>query len=784
VWTGGTDVVEGDEREVPDLRLVAPAVATWVCAGGLLGARSATALATGALLAALAAVVAVALRRPSAEQWAAPVLAVLVCAAAAAFATGGRLAALEDDPVTAIAAREDHAGLRVVVTGDPRPRADPHRPGPPRFVLDARAVRVDHRGRRADTRVPVVLLASGAAWQRMLPGHEADITGKLLPAGRGDLVGALVAVSGAPDRVRPPPAHQRWAGDVRARLRAAASGLPAPADGLVPAMVVGDTSALAPATIEEFRATGMTHLLTVSGTNLAVLTALALALGRWARWPPWAVAAGGAALITVFVLVARPEPSVLRAAGMAAVALLALTLGRRRVGLSALAATVIALLLFAPDLARSFGFALSVLATGGIIALAPGWRDRWSTRLPRWLAESAAVALAAHAACAPVLVLLSAEVSWVSIPANAVAGPLAPVVTVGGFAVAGAALVWPAGAALAAWVPGAAALGVGAVASAGAAVPGGAVEWRGDVVGALGLALLVVAALVLRGRARRAAAAVVAAVVVTAVAVRCAAPAWPPPGWAVVACDVGQGDALVLAAADGGAVVVDTGPDPAAVDRCLSDLGVGGVALLVVTHGDTDHAGGTPGLSGRRVAAVLTPPGIGSHPALGEVRAAGAAVRTAAAGQRWTAPPWTFDVLWPRAGARYTGNDTSVVLLARWAPPPDAGAAPMSVLLTGDIEEAPQRSLLAAGAIRGVDVLKTPHHGARGQEPAFLAATRARVTLTSVGAENPYGHPAPETWAALEALTPANHRTDLHGDIAVVPSSDGPSVVRRGPTGR
>ncbi|MFC4560844.1 ComEC/Rec2 family competence protein [Nocardiopsis mangrovi] len=783
----GTDAVDPDPDRVPDLRLVGPAIGTWVCAALLLGGDSREALLVAAVAGAIAMLLLPALRLPSAETWAAPMVAVLVCGAGAALATGGRLAGVEASPVTELATDGSRVSLHAVLTGDPRPRAGPLTPGQAELVIDARTTWVargaDHP--RETSRVPVVILASGEEWARLLPGQGVTVAAKLVPAGDGGLVGGLVLARGPPDRIDPPPARQAWAGHVRARLREAAAVLPAPARGLLPAMVVGDTSGLDAATQEEFNATGMTHLLTVSGANLAVLTAVALGLGRWAGWPPWATALAGAAMIAVFILIARAEPSVLRAAFMGAVALVALALGRRRAGLSALAATVIGLLLFDPGLARSYGFALSVLATGGIMVLAPGWRDRWSRRMPRWLAETVAVALAAHVACAPVLVLLSQEVSWVSVPANVAVGPLIPIATVGGFAVAGLALIWPAAAALLVWVPGAVVVWVGAVARFGAALPSGALPWRGDAWGAIGLAAVVVAALALRGRARRALSAVGGTVLVAALAVRCVAPAWPPSGWALVACDVGQGDALALSTGDGRAVLVDTGPDPLAVDRCLDDLGVREISLLVLTHGDMDHVGGTPGVAPeRRVAAALAPPGVGSHERLGVLESSGTDLHTAASGQSWRVAPWTFDVLWPHAGSAAEGNDGGVVLLAAWSPPEGSAAAPMRVLLTGDIEESPQRALLGSPAIRGVDVLKTPHHGAEGQEPAFLAATRPRMTLTSVGADNPFGHPAPRTWDILTGLTPANHRTDDHGDIAVIPGADGPSAVRRGPLGR
>ncbi|RNL86162.1 ComEC/Rec2 family competence protein [Halostreptopolyspora alba] len=762
-----------------DIRLLAPAVGTWLCTAVLLGSQSTTALTTGAALLGCALVLSPALRLPSSDLWVTPVLAVLVCAAAGALAVGARLAGVEASPVAELAERESGVTSEVVVSLDPRPRDGDALPGRVEHVIEAHTVWVASDGERSRSRVPVVLLTSGPEWGGLVPGTTVELSGRLVPAEEPGLVRGLVLVRGPPEDVEPPGTPRMLAEVARERLRDAAASLPEPANALLPAMVVGDVSELADATAEDFRDTGMTHLLTVSGANLAVLTGVALGFGRWFGWPPWLTASAGAVTIAVFILVARAEPSVLRAAVMGGIALLALALGRRRAGFTALAASVVGLLLFDPSLARSYGFALSVLATAGILVLAPGWRDAWSARLPRWLAEAVAVALAAHVGCVPVLVLLSAEVSWIAVPANVLASPVTPVATMGGFVVMGLALVWPAAAAVVVWLPGVAVIGVGAVATHAARVPHGAFSWRDDFLGVVAAAVLVLVFLTARGRVRRVLCALGVVVVVVPVLLHWLAPPWPPAGWTVVACDVGQGDAFVLSLGDGRALLVDTGARPTLVDGCLRDLGVRSLALLVLTHGDVDHDGAVAGvLAGRASGAALVPGGYDSPEAERELAESSVPLRTAEAGQRWEVGPWHLDVLWPRGGAR-DSNDNSVVLLARWVPPPDSSARPMTALLTGDIEEPAQRALRGEHAIRGVDLLKTPHHGAKTQDADFLTATRPRVTITSVGEDNPHGHPDPGTWSLLTSLTRASYRTDLHGDIAVVPGPDGPEVAVR-----
>lgn len=765
-----------------DLRLLGPAAATWLTALVLLAADPRTGVVVSVVLFVAAAATVPLLRSSRTEAVAGVVIAVQLCAASVALSAAGRVSVVAESPVTLRAVERGHAELDVVITGDPRPRAGAAQPGRPELVIEARTDRIDVYGARTGTRVPVVLLASGKKWRTLVPSQRVRLSGRLLSTEDDPLTAALVLVRGPPAQAAAPSPAHAVAAEIRERLRAACAVLPQPERGLVPAFVVGDTSLLPESTADDFRASGMTHLLTVSGANLAILTGAVLALARRLHWPTWVTVAAGSLMIAVFILVARPEPSVLRAAFMGAVALLALALGRQRAGMAALSATVIGLLLFDPGLARSYGFALSVLASGGIIVLAPRWRDRWATRMPMWAAEALAVPLAAHIACAPVLVLLSAEVSWVAIPANTLTGPLMPVATVGGFIVAGLALVWPTAAAVAVWVPAVPVLWARLVAEYCAGVRGGAVPWRDDLLGACALALLLVLALCLRGRIRRTVAAAGAAVATGALAVQCAAPAWPPEGWLVVACDVGQGDAIALSTGDGRAAVVDAGLDPAQVDRCLNDLGVSEVSLLVLTHGDSDHVGGISGvLGGRTVAAAAAPSGFddpGSRRALERARVP---LHTVSTGQRFDLGRWSLSVLWPGTGPAASSNDASVVLLARWSPARGSPHAAVTVLLTGDIEEGAQRSLLGEHAVHGVDVLKVPHHGAKTQEPAFLTATRPRVTLTSVGADNTYGHPAPRTWRQLESLTTANYRTDEHGDIAVLPGHAGPAVAHRQP---
>jgi competence protein ComEC len=518
---------------------------------------------------------------------------------------------------------------------------------------------------------------------------------------------------------------------------------------------------------------------------VAIVVGAVLLLARWGRAGP-RLAAGLCALALVgFVILVRPSPSVVRAATMGGIGLAALAAGRPRAALPALATAVAVLVLVDPDLAGDPGFALSVLATAGLLLLAPAWRDALRRRgVPPGLAEALAVPAAAQIACAPVIAGISGTVSLVAVPANLVAVPAIAPATVLGVVAAVLSPVWPAGAEFAAWLASWPAWWLVAVAHHGARLPAGTLPWPGGVSGALLLAGLTVALLIAVRRpvVRRLVAVVTVAVIAGTLPVRLVASGWPPARWVVVACAVGQGDALVLPVAAGRAVVIDAGPDPAAVDGCLSRLGVREVPLLLVSHFHIDHAGGVAGVfRGRRVATVRTPPW--SEPATGRdlihtaAASAGAALGTAARGWSYRAGALDLVVLGPPhplRGTRSDPNNNSLVLLAT--------VAGVRVLLSGDAEIEEQRALLdraPPGGLRA-DVLKVAHHGSAYQEPAFLEAVRPRVALVPVGAGNSYGHPSAAVLARLTRGGARVLRTDTDGDVAVVRRGDGLAVVARG----
>ncbi|BBY25502.1 hypothetical protein MSTO_57070 [Mycobacterium stomatepiae] len=226
----------------------------------------------------------------------------------------------------------------------------------------------------------------------------------------------------------------------------AAFGTVAPA-ALLPALVLGDTSGLTADTGREFRAAGMTHLTAVSGANVTIVCAAVLFCARLIG-PRAAVLLAALALVA-FVIVVQPTASVLRAAVMAAIALAGMLTSRRRQAIPALSATVLILLAVAPQLAVDAGFALSVLATGTLIVVAPVWSRRLAAKgWPKPLADGLAVALAAQVVTAPLVAGISGRFSLVAVAANLAAAPVIAPITVLGSAAAVLCMLWPPGAQL------------------------------------------------------------------------------------------------------------------------------------------------------------------------------------------------------------------------------------------------------------------------------------------------------------------------------------------------
>lgn len=569
--------------------------------------------------------------------------------------------------------------------------------------------------------------------------------------------------------VTEPAAWLAWAAPLRDGLLTASAEMPGTGGELLPGLAIGDERRVSPQLRTAMLETGLSHLTAVSGANCVIVvgaafqSAAALGARRAVR-----VAAGAGAL-AAFVVLVTPEPSVVRAGAMASIWLLGIVTGRRAGAIAVLALAVLLVLAVQPHLATSVGFALSALATCGLIVHGRPIARVLARWLPTPLAQLIAVPLAAQLWCLPVLVGLDARVSLVSVLANLVAGPAAPVVTVVGLAACVAAPLAPAvaiGLVWVAWIPAAWIAGVAMVAQQ---LPAAQIPWPAAPWGAVAASVMLGAVTIghARGRLVRG---IAAALVVGLVAGLGAA--WPGirlgtlADWRIAQCDVSQGNATLVRHA-GAVVLVDTGKDPALMRRCLTTLGVQRIDLLVLTHFDVDHVGGASALVGRTGMLVHGPLDDRAGPLVDGLAAAGAATQESRRGDAWQVGEVRVEALWP-VGDAAPGNDASVAVTI------DLPGGGVELLVLGDLGAEPQSRLLRAG-IPPAAVVVVAHHGSADQLPALYRRVGASVGLIGVGA-NDYGHP---TDAALRLVRDAGTtalRTDELGTIALAVDEQGVRV--------
>lgn len=422
-----------------------------------------------------------------------------------------------------IAARADGMVVADAVVDEPpvpvasRSGSASGRPARVRLVAHLTAL---HVGRDADGRtvddtvrlprpVPVVVFATGAGDRGAASAHRdlgvgavVRLSAAVRAADPGDRTAYLLLARGAPEPAGDPVGPLGIADDLRAGLADAAADLRGPGAQLLPGLAIGDVSAVTPALAQTMKDSSLTHLTAVSGANCAVIVGLVLALAAAVGLRPPARAVAALTALGAFVVLVTPQPSVVRAAVMAAVLIVSTASGRPSRGLPALAVAVVVLLTSDPWLARDLGFALSVLATAGLLVLAPPLADRLSRRVPRRLAEALAIPLAAQVACQPVLLVLQPGLPVHGVLANVLAEPAAAPATIGGLVACVVLPVWPAAGGLVlrlAWLP---AAWIAAVASVVSRLPAGRVPWASGPAGiiALAVAIALVVAVVALGR--------------------------------------------------------------------------------------------------------------------------------------------------------------------------------------------------------------------------------------------------------------------------------------------
>jgi competence protein ComEC len=542
---------------------------------------------------------------------------------------------------------------------------------------------------------------------------------------------------------------------IRERFRIEASRISGDAGALIPGLVIGDTKLESEKFIGQMRRVGLTHLTAVSGENFAIIAAfLAWLLRRIIPKLKTRLIITGVVL-TLFIFLVRPSPSVARAGVMTAIALIAAAKGLRVKAITSLGAAIAILILIDPFQAIDPGFALSVGATAGIILISP--------KLP--MPEPLAIPVAATIMCTPVIIAISGTLSLVSIPANILASPLVAPITILGFIAA----LFPPVAPILLTLISPLAKALAFIAHFGAGFP--VLKLPKSFLGAF----IVLAVIILLRFNYKIAAAIL---IPTAFFYLVINSQFPGKNWEVVNCDVGQGDGLVINLGSGQGIVIDAGPDEKLIDSCLIKLGINSIPLLVLTHFHADHVGGLAGaINNRQVGQVwltsYTAPFIEREITLKALR-----------GQKEYFPiignhvefksnkgEVKIEVLWPRQsfdsyrtlpGDGSSINNSSIALLIT--------VNKLRIFATGDIEPPVQEEIYRANNLTQVDILKVPHHGSAYQYPPLLTRVHPKISLISVGLGNRYGHPAARTISLLESLGSRVMRTDKDGAISVDPS--------------
>jgi competence protein ComEC len=653
-----------------------------------------------------------------------------------------------------------------------------------RFTMQVDEVNV--HGTKSKLRMPVMVFSSNpevlAKSEGLIPGQKVAFTGKLSAPLPGRAIAGNLTLTEPLKFLVGPPKYQWLAAQLRVGLHRSLVGTSPAAQGLVPGLALGDSSKLTPELADAMKAAGLTHLIAVSGTNVTLLVVVAMSLFRRSRVTRNYRYFLVILVLAAFVVIVRPQPSVLRAAVMGLVALFASYARSPKSPIPALCLAILVLIAIDPWMAVSYGFALSVGATFGLLL----WSKRIfrffdshiSKRVPLWVVETLVVTICAQAAVFPLMVALGSKLSLATIPANMIAVPLAGPTMLIGVLAALATPISPPVAHLIAITAALPANLIAKVAQLASQVTWLTIPWPHGLVGVLFSLLLVLSgvhiALVWRSLsiAKRS---TITSVGITMFALLWIAPTvslsnWPDPDWVMVSCDVGQGDAAVVKVGPHSAVVIDVGGDPDLVDHCLKRLHITTIPVLLLTHFHADHVGGLEGvLRNRKIGQIRISP-LADPPATTKFvtetlhrNHLSASVMTFP--EEFQINSVNFKCIWPRRlilGQGSDPNNASVALLVK--------TQGKTIFMTGDIEPAVQNEIMRdLGSIQ-VDVIKVPHHGSRNASAPFVTWVHASLALISVGAKNDYGHPASETIALYEMTGSKVFRTDTQGDLAVIVS--------------
>ncbi|CAB4925709.1 unannotated protein [freshwater metagenome] len=626
------------------------------------------------------------------------------------------------------------------------------------YTFIARAQFVSAHGKNIEMRIPIRIVTPNKSVAHLLPGQKIHFLGTAVKS-KEARVAALVFVKGD---IEIRTQASRWArslASIRNGLRInSGSG---DAGALIPGMVLGDTSKQSVIFKADMKRSGLTHLVAVSGANFAIVSAFVLwAMQFFIRSIRWRLGAT-AIFLASFIALVRPSPSVLRAAAMAAVLLVAKGSRRPSDSLPALGFAIAAVVIGDPWQARDAGFALSVLATAGLLLFAPKIIAWLSKYLPKLISEALAPPIAATLFCSPVLIAIAGYLAPMSVIANLLAAPAVAPITIIGFIAALISPIAPFVTRILIWIIHFPAAFITWIAHWAAQFP--VLKMSSAIL--IGLLIsLWFARTLLQAHWKKNVAIVLCFILFFTWITK-----WPGSHWNVANCDIGQGDSSVINLGNHRGIVIDVGPDAALEDACLKALGIREIPLLILSHFHADHVEGLPGLLKRRSVGQVwvsnnTDPIFESTRVQSWLK--GIKVQVVTRGMQSSVSNISIKVLWPltttQQFASNPGDGSSInnSSIAAIISSPD-----FSLFAAGDLEP-PVQELLRAD-VSHVDVYKVCHHGSKYQDPELMAILSPAIAMISVGAGNTYGHPAPQTVAALTRLGAKVVRTDTDGAIAI-----------------
>ncbi|MGO1544719.1 MAG: ComEC/Rec2 family competence protein [Gulosibacter sp.] len=745
------------EERQPDWRLLAPAGGAWLSAWLATEFLSAAvAIAVGLLAAMLLCLLF--LRK---QFWVATAAVVLAAAMLVAGSAAVRAESRIPEELAEALESGDRIELRFILTGLPREGSYGHR-------LPASVTGIDGTGVTS----PVLVFAE-LPEDRPGIGTEMVVETTLKPTASGDDVVAMAFAKEPPEVVTSPHPILDVGNALRAQFIATAEQLPGSGAMLVPGLAVGDEALVDDDLDLAMKVSSLTHLTAVSGSNIAIIVAGIIALGRLLGWSRTVrIAAAGFALAG-FVLLVTPQGSVVRAAAMAIIVLLLEGFSRPVAGVPVLALAVIVLLAADPWLSHDYGFALSAAATAGLlIGTRPvaTWLERW---LPPPIALLIAVPLVAQVACQPILLMLDATLPIYGVLANLLAAPAAPIATVVGLIACLFGAIFPPLGLLLAWIAWLPAQWIALIAETVDRLPGAAVPWIAGPFGVISWLVLCIAISLLAVRRtplliKKTILVGLSFALLIAVTQSSISTLQRPTTWRAVACDIGQGDAM-LVRSGAATVLIDTGEDPEKLHACFAEFGVEQIDLLILSHFDIDHSGAVTELRIPVLTAWLPDTEEArAEPVTAALHAAGIPVYFGARGDALPLGDMTWRALSPERNAEggpasVKGNDSSLTVLAE--PTTACVESCLSVIALGDLGESAQTPLLDQPV--AADIVKVSHHGSRDQNAALYNLIGARVGLISVGEGNGYGHPTDEVLSILTAAGTTAFRTDTQGHLAV-----------------